>query len=416
MTPLARRSLIGLAAASALVPLVGCSTSTTTAASSGTSSDAGTTTGLDGISSGSATVTFDQNTVTLNGAYLIDGVSVTADAGAFASSTADEAVFLVVNGGSLTLSGATITKSGDASANGQQNTGDVSDDYNFYGLNSAVVVIGEGSTATLADCTIDVSSTGSNAIFSSMSAVVTLQGATITTDGNSSRGLHATYEGQITGADLTITTSGAHSAALATDRGSGTVTVSGTNVLTTSGDGSPLIYSTGAITASGVTGTASGAQVLVIEGKNSITLSDSDVSSAGNDAMMVYQSMSGDAADANAQEELATLTVSDTTMTYTGTGPVLYFTNTSAEADLASMTFVADQASDLVQAAEDRWGTSGSNGGNATVTFSTSTLTGDIAAEGSSALTIELKDSTTWTGSTSGEVTVTPDSSSTAAS
>lgn len=415
-----QRSLAGLAIAGMLASgLAGCastdtastSSSTTAAATSVSSTES---TSIDGISSGSVTVTFGDKQVTLNAAYLIDGTDVTVDSGTYASVTSDQAVFLVVNGGSLTISNATVTKSGDAITNSEQNSGDVSDDYNFYGLNSAIVVIGEGSTATISGTTITANSSGSNAVFSSLSAVVKVTDTTITTAGNSSRGLHATYAGTITGSDLTITTSGAHSAALATDRGSGTVAITGTNVLNTSGDGSPLLYSTGTISASGVTGTAEGSSVVVVEGKNHATLTDSEVTSTGaGNAVMLYQSFSGDAADADAQASVSTLVLKNTTITYTGTGPLLYFTNTSAEVTLTKSSFVSTTASGLASAAEDRWGTSGSNGATATVTVVNSKLSGTVSAGDSSSLTIKLTDDSTLTGASSGNATVTTDSTST---
>ncbi|MGV1005573.1 MAG: hypothetical protein ACOYEV_12590 [Candidatus Nanopelagicales bacterium] len=222
---------------------------------------------IDGVTAGSYTASFDGKQVTLKGAYLIDGKSVSVDGGTYSSVSADQAVFLVVNGGSLTIVNATIQKSGDASANSQQNPGDVSDDYNFYGLNSAIVVVGKGSSASVSGSTVTTTSSGSNAVVSTDSGKARVSKSTITTSGNSARGLHATYGGTITGKNLTITTSGAHSAALATDRGSGTVSVTGKNQFNTSGDGSPLLYSTGDISAAGVSGTAADSQVVVVEAR-----------------------------------------------------------------------------------------------------------------------------------------------------
>lgn len=411
---LATRTLAGLAAAAVLaVPIAGCAaTTTSTTTSTATTTTAAATTTIDGVTSGSYTATFGDKRVTLNGAYLIDGTEVTIDSGTYASTTADQAVFLVVNGGKLTVTGATIEKSGDASSSSEQNSGDVNDSYNFYGLNSAIVVVGEGSSATVSGSTITTTSSGSNAVVSTLSGTASVTDTTLTTSGNSSRGLHATYGGTITGADLTITTSGAHSAALATDRGSGTVTVTVTNTLNTSGDGSPLLYSTGTISASGVTGAASDSQVVVVEGKNHATLTDSKVTAKGGDAVMLYQSFSGDAADADAQTDVSTLVLDNTTITYTGSGPLLYFTNTSAKVTLTDSAFVSDSASALASAAEDRWGTSGSNGATVAITAVGSTLSGAVTAGDSSSITVALTKSSKLTGSTSGTVKVTADSTS----
>ena len=67
---------------------------------------------------------------------------------------------------------------------------------------------------------------------------------------------------------------------------------------------SPLIYSTGTITAKGCTGTASGAQMVVVEGKNTAIVQDSftlkcsgvgNRNNVDNCGIFLYQSMSGDA-------------------------------------------------------------------------------------------------------------------------
>jgi hypothetical protein len=155
-----RRLLGGIATAAVLgSSIVGCSAMTTSGpSSSSSSSTAASSTSIDGTSSGNYTATFDGTSVTIMAAYLIEGTSVTIDSGTYQSLTSDQVVFLVVNGGTLNITGATISKSGDASASSQQNTGDVSDDYNFYGLNSAIVVLGDGSSVAVADLTIDTTS------------------------------------------------------------------------------------------------------------------------------------------------------------------------------------------------------------------------------------------------------------------
>ncbi|MCG2797208.1 MAG: hypothetical protein L6367_01565 [Cellulomonas sp.] len=393
-----------------LVLLGGCAT--TTASSTTSTSTSSTTSTTTGLSSGSYTATFDGTEVTLTAAYLVDGEDVTIDAGTYASAVADQAVFLVVNGGSLTIAGSTITKSGDASSSDATRTTDVSDDYNFYGLNSAVVVVGEGSTVTIEDSSITTTSSGSNAVFATNGGSATVNGVTIETSGSSSRGLDATYEGTITASDVTITTAGTHSAAIATDRGNGTITVTGTNTLNTSGDGSPLIYSTGDISVTGATGTATGSEAVVVEGKNSVELTASDLATTATHAAMLYQSFSGDAADANATEERSSLTLTDSTITSTSAESLVYVTNTTSTLTLTNSSITGDNATTFIEGAEDRWGTSGSNGGTVDVTLAGSAATGALIAGSSSTITVTLTDSSTLTGSISGSVSVTPDSTS----
>ena len=107
------------------------------------------------IYSGSASVSFTYNnqttTKTISAAYLINGVTVNITSGTYeaASDSSDKVVFLVINGGTLNITGedganVSITKSGSAAQGGQ-----VSDDYNFYGINSGIVVSGSYSKANI---------------------------------------------------------------------------------------------------------------------------------------------------------------------------------------------------------------------------------------------------------------------------
>lgn len=354
------------------------------------------------LSAGSWSGSIGDRTIDLAGAYVVDGTQATIDGGTWESTEPDQAVFLVVNGGSLTLTNAAVVKSGDATSSNDRG---VDDAYSFYGLNSAVVVVGEGSSASVNETTITTTSSGSNAVVATDSAQATVTACAITTTGESARGLHATYQGTITGSDLTIDTAGAHCAAVATDRGNGTVTVEGTNSFTTAGDGSPLIYSTGAITVSGLTGQATGAQAVVVEGRNQATVSGSTLTTDSTRAgVMLYQSMSGDAADADAATEVSTLEMSDVELTCTQDVPVLFVTNTTAEATLTSCTLSTPGG--LATAEEDRWGQSGSNGGTLTLTLDGTVSDGALTAGNTSSITVETTNGGQATGATSGEVSV----------
>ncbi len=149
------------------------------------------------LSSGTYTVKIGNKTVTLSGAYVVDGTSAVITGGSYSSSESDQNVFLVINGGSLTLKNAEITKTGNASQNDSKRSSDVSDEYNFYGINSVILVVGDGSTANIEDCTITSDCSGANAIFSLKGANIDVNNVSISTTGNSSRGVYATYGGTI---------------------------------------------------------------------------------------------------------------------------------------------------------------------------------------------------------------------------
>ena len=322
------------------------------------------------LSAGTVTTTIDGQEVAYSAAYLVDGIDATIGSGTYESAVDGQTVFLVINGGSLTIKGeVNINKTGTGALQGEG--GD------SYGLNSAIVVFGEGSSATINGATITTSAPGANAIAAMAGATVDVQDATIETSADNSRGLYAVYGGVITANTVTISTRGSSSAALATDRGEGSITASDM-VLSTEGAGSPLIYSTGEITVSSSTGTANGAQIAVIDGKNSITLDSCDFSTNGignrnsidNAAVMIYQSTPSDAS-----EEAGSFTAADSTFTilssssvYT-TAPFFFITNTVADIDLTDVkaSFYADGYFVLASGTSE-WGTPGENG--ATVTFS----------------------------------------------
>ena len=358
------------------------------------------------LTSGNATVTIGNKSIALSGAYIIDGIDAEITGGTYTSSESDQNVFLVINGGSLKISNAEIIKTGDASTNDSQRSSDVSDDYNFYGINSVVLVVGEGSTAEITDCTITSDCSGANAVFSTAGATADVSNVQITTTGNSSRGVYATYEGTINADHVDITTSGAHCAPIATDRGGGYVTVTNSTVQC-SGDGSPCIYSTGEIVVENVVGVSTGAQAAVIEGKNSITMTNCDFTvSGGNNGVMLYQSMSGDAADKDATASVSTLTMTGTTIRNSTDGEMFYITNTSSVINLNGGNTLDCQNGQLVNAATGRWGSDGSNGGTLTLNISGDSISDSVTADDISSVTVNVQDGGEFTGKTSGDVMI----------
>ena len=311
------------------------------------------------------------------------------------STSSDESAIVVNDGGSLNATGLTISKSGDSS-----NT----ENSEFYGLNAAVLVQ-KGSEATIKDTTIKTSTTGANAIFSTgENATINVSNTKITTTGDSSRGLDATYGGTINANKVTINTSGQHCAAVATDRGEGTVTVKN-STLNTNGKGSPCVYSTGTISVSNSKGTATDSSCAVIEGKNSITLNNTKLTSYGigrvddgidNCGVMIYQSMSGDASEGTGTFSAtdSTLTISKKSKVYE-TSPMFFITNTDAVINLENtkLNYGSNQLV-TVSGNDGEWGSQGSNGGNLTFNATNQTLNGNISVDNISTASFILKGST----------------------
>ena len=302
----------------------------------------------------------------------------------FDNTTSDQNSFIGKNKASITINSSVFDKQGNT-------TND--DNSNFRGQNAVVLVTG-GSQTSIKDSNITSNSIGSNAVFATgEGSVINVENTNIHTKGDSSRGLDATYKGTVNGKNLIITTEGAHSATLATDRGEGTITAEAAK-LTTSGAGSPVIYSTGNITANNINGVANNSEIGVIEGKNSITLTNSNVTGYKGNGFMLYQSFSGDA-----ESGIARLKAENNTLTTHGTGAFIYVNNTTAETDLTANTILMPNTTTLVKAAADsRWGKDGENGGHLTLRASNQELSGNIVADSISTVALDMTNGSSLVG------------------
>jgi hypothetical protein len=328
------------------------------------------------------------------------------DGETYESDTADESALLITTSDDVTISNGTVTKTGDS---------DGGDNCNFYGLNAAVLVK-DGSTTTITGMTITSDADGANGVFSyggnggqngaeGDGTTVIISDSTITTTGDGSGGIMTTGGGITKASNLTVETSGRSSAAIRTDRGGGTVTVDG-GTYTTNGLGSPAIYSTADITVSDATLVSNLSEGVCIEGINSITLNDCDLTANntdtnGNatfyDSIMIYQSMSGDA-----DSGTSTFTMNGGSLT-SKNGHVFHVTNTTAVINLEDVEIVNEDSDNiLLSVCADGW--TGDNN-TATVNASNQTLEGTILVGDDSELTLNLTNGSSFTGTISGEIT-----------
>ncbi len=328
------------------------------------------------------------------------------------STTANQSAIYVHDGGNLTSENTTVSKTGDTTS---------ADNSNFFGQNAGVLVT-KNSSATISGLNETTDAVGANAIFASGSnAKVTVSSSNIKTSKSSSRGLDATLKGTVTATDTNISTQGSHSASVATDRGGGTVSIN-KGTLRTSGDGSPILYSTGNISASNIDGVASGAEAAVIEGDNNITVNDSTLTGSKNNGVMLYQSQSGDAETGTASFTMTNGSLTSKVKagakgTTNNTGALFYVTNTDAKVSLTNVK-LSNASNTLIRLASDRWGTSGKNGGKLTFNANNQTLKGNVQVNKGSSLKLLLKNGSELTGNinktkTSGTVSLTIDGFST---
>ena len=315
------------------------------------------------------------------------------------TSDGDDENALRVTGATTTLNGVTVNKSGGASSN--PSNGD------FYGTNAALLAT-DGATVTIQDATITSNAQGGNGVFSyGKGTTVNLSDSTITTQKDNSGGIQTTGGGTTNATNLTVETNGNSSAAIRSDRGGGTVNVE-KGTYTSKGYNSPAVYSTANITVKNAALTAENSEALVVEGKNSITLENCNVSGSMSDSkgtsssenvhnVMIYQSMSGDAETGTANFSMTggKLTSSN--------GDQFYVTNTDCNITLSGVTLVnKDKDGKLLRvtgnSASHGWGTAGKNGAQVTFTADAQTMEGDMEVDSISTLDLTLKNNSTFTG------------------
>ena len=324
----------------------------------------------------------------------------------YASTTADESAILISTDADVTITDPTVTKTGDS---------DGGDNCNFYGLNAAVLVK-DGTTTTVTGGTVSSDADGANGVFcyggnggrngaAGDGTTLYIYDTVITTAGDGSGGIMTTGGGVTYAYNLDVTTSGRSSAAIRTDRGGGTVVVDG-GTYTTNGLGSPSIYSTADITVSNATLVSTLSEGVCIEGLNSITLNDCDLTANNtqcnsnatfHDTIMIYQSMSGDADSGTSH-----FTMNGGSLT-SKNGHVFHVTNTNAVITLNGVKIVNEDADGiLLSVCADGW-----SGGSNIVALKAvaQELDGTILVGSDSALTLELTDGSSFVGCISGKIT-----------
>ena len=334
----------------------------------------------------------------ITAAQTLDGYAVN-------STTADENTILVNTTDDVTITNSAVTKTGDS---------DGGDNCNFYGQNAAVLVEG-GSTTTLTNLTVTSDAKGANGIFSyggnggqnggdGDGTKVIIKDTTITTTGDGAGGTMTTGGGTTNAYNLTVTTNGQSSAAIRTDRGGGTVYVDG-GTYTSNGLGSPAIYSTAEIHVANATLVSNLSEGVCIEGLNSIELTDCDLTANntkcnGNatfmDTIMIYQSMSGDAATGN-----STFAMTGGSLT-SKNGHMFHVTNTNADIELNGVKLTNEDAANiLISVCDDGW-----NGGNNKATFNAKAqdLVGAVLVGNNSTLALNLTEGTTFEGYVNGNI------------
>ncbi|MBR3225138.1 MAG: hypothetical protein IKF78_07440 [Atopobiaceae bacterium] len=285
-----------------------------------------------------------------------------------------------------------VTKTGD----------DDGDEADFYGTNAAVYAE-QGATLDLDDITVSCNGTHANAVFSyGEGTTVNIKNSRIETQSNTSGGIMVTGGGALYATDLTVHTTGNSSAPIRSDRGGGTQEVTG-GEFTSDGKGSPVIYSTADVRVTGAKLTSNSSQGVVVEGKNSVALKDCTLAASNTSknsdksdwyqAVMIYQSMSGDAATGQANFSAEGGTIANQN------GDVFFVNNTVCQIALRGVGIKnEDAAGNFLRAAAAGWGKEGSNGGQVSLSAVDQQITGNVLVDDVSKLNFHLTEGSAFVG------------------
>lgn len=332
-------------------------------------------------SNGTAATTIDSDT--------------TADGETY-SSTGDDENALRVDGATAELTNITVNKTEGSSSS--------ADNGDFYGMNAGLLAQ-NGANVTIKNATVNTSVKNGNGVFSyGTGTTVNISDSTIRTTGDCSGGIQTTGGGTTNAANLDVETQGNSSAAIRSDRGGGTVDVRGGSYVT-NGTGSPAVYSTADVSVSDATLIANNSEAVVVEGKNSVSLTDCNVTgnmtgTYGDDSenihnIMIYQSMSGDAevGEANFTAEGGVITAKS--------GDMFYVTNTDCTISLKNVVFkLANEVFLRVEgnSSSRGWGKEGANGGDVVLDAADQEIDGQILVDDISTLKLNLTDGSSFTG------------------
>lgn len=288
------------------------------------------------------------------------------------------------NAGKVELSGNVIVTSGNTSSQ---------DHSSFQGLNAGVLGRDESEIRMSGNCIV-TTGLGANAIFAYGKSVIYSDSDVINCTGDGGHGIMCSGGGTIHAVNVDITTSGKNAAPVATDRGSGTITVDGGRIVS-HGQDSPGLYSTGQLTLDGVDIVSDGSEVAVIEGSNRIYLDSCRLlcSFPHKWGIMIYQSFSGDAEGADGEFEAVRSAIHVTGEE----SPLFFVTNTTAYIVLEGND-IRCASGILLNAAASRWGYQGENGGTVVLTARRQTLEGSLLADADSRICLHLTEGSVLKG------------------
>lgn len=347
------------------------------------------------LSPGSYTYNNNGKNVTINALYIIDGIKATIGSGTYESIKDNEVVFLVVNGGKLIIQNSTINKSSKNTKESEINDGS----------NSAIVVLGNNSSAIINNIKINTNGTNNVGLITGNGSSAIINDSDINTNKEYSPGVYTFASAKINGENNNIITNGKNSPAITGNSSGEEVKFVGKNTLNTNGSNSPIVFGNINIKLKGVSGNAKVSNCISTLPEKKVVFVSSNLKCAGESAIYSFQE---EEVDISKEAKYSITSIKDSTIDYIGKGPFVYITNSYATFNFTNNKL--DYSSNrFITAMGEKLGLKGKNGGRAIIECKKQIINGDFYADELSGIVMRIKNKSIYKGKTHGSVSIIED-------
>lgn len=263
-----------------------------------------------------------------------------------------------------------------------------------YGLNATLLATG-GAQLTLSNGTISSSAADGNGVFShGAGTMVYLNGGAVTTTGDGAGGMQTAGGAGIYAKGATVITAGDSAAVIRACSGGNGVQVDG-GTYTSGGYDSPVIYATGILAARNADFTANNSQAVVMEGASHVSLDNCSVTGSMSDTQTEGEPCTVAIlnSDTLPDGQQAQFSMSGGSLTARN-GTVFYLQDSDCTIELKNVEISIQDSDVLLRAVnEDE-----SHTAAISLIAEKQSLAGNILLDGTSALQLELKDNSHYTG------------------
>lgn len=315
---------------------------------------------------------------TVHTSKIVDGKEESFTDETIESNTVDTSVICNQNGGTVTINKNTLHKSGDTN--------------NENGKNAVVYTTGSSFTK-IAQSDLQSTSKGSSGIVANEKAMVYANDNSILTSNDFSNGLEAYSNGQIIANKMDITTQGNQSAAVNVKQNDGSISLTN-STLSTDGNDAPLLYANGTMEVDNVSGNAGHSKIAEVEGGQHLSIYNSQLSSTNNSLFneVMKNGIRIQGVQDSSTKEKARIDICNSILsTMIDEGSMFYVDgqDTNIVLNKSLLSFDCDHV-DLLHVSN----------GNVKLTGSEETMVGNISVESHAKVDMYLLDGSNYTGST----------------